>query len=160
MLQACIGLKLFDFGWLGSGQSKNLTRRIFVSFVIINLLPFLYFAFIFLWLNSLRIPLSFNWLSVLDVVCVFFLSLFVFGFYRLLHIIISIKKGKLLYTHGHLENLEKPELDEKTCDGRKYYVTPRKRLREMGLNWKGHLIGFLIYLFLALLGFFVLLLQA
>jgi hypothetical protein len=134
MLNGCIGLDLFSFGRLYS--QKKAGRRIITSFIIVNLGVFLYFAKIYLWLETIDPKLD-----VPRILGVFFLSLSVFAFYRLIHIFIAVgkdgKKGTLLYD---LNNLSK-KLE--------------KRLENIG-SVEGQITGALFYFLLAVIGYLIL----
>lgn len=92
MLNSCQGLVLFPFGLLFKNAEEKVLTRILVSVFLINFLPFVYFARVYLFLGSIDNDISF-W-SILGT---FFVSLFVFSFYRAYHVLIVIKYGTLLY---------------------------------------------------------------
>lgn len=82
MLNSCIGLELFPFGRLGT-CCKKISRRIAKSIVIINLVPIIFFSLVLYALDATSPPLN-----IITVIGTFFLAMSVFGFYRLMIMVI------------------------------------------------------------------------
>ena len=47
MLNGALGLGIFHFGYIGKYDQNNVSRRIAVGFILLNIIPFAYFACIF-----------------------------------------------------------------------------------------------------------------
>ena len=131
-----MGLGLFFFGWIwdknGNFNEKPLIR-ILAAFFLVNFIPFVYFALIYDWLGTFR-----NDPTFFQIIGTFFLSLYVFGIYRIFHLI--IKKFK--------KNLYGIEIHEE-----KYHKI-RNRLDAIGPSNKGQLVSILFYIVIALWGAF------
>ena len=97
MLNSCIGLELFPFGRLGS-CCKKIKRRIATSFVIINIAPIILFSVVLYALEATTSTLSLSLpLNIIAVVGTFFLAMSVFGFYRLMVMVIVYDRGRWFY---------------------------------------------------------------
>lgn len=136
MLNSCGGLVLFPFGLLFKAHArlKKVAIRILFSFIIIDLLPFVYFALVYGLLGSIN-----NDINLEIIVGTFLLSLFAFGFYRVFHIVIMWKKD-LMY--------------DSACRPTKPPERVKRILKEGTLV--GHFLGVLLYFFLAGLGLLLL----
>jgi len=134
MLNTCMGLGLFFFGWIwdkkGNFNKKPLVR-ILTAFFFINFLPFVYFAIIYDWLGTTSSDPTFY-----QIIGTFLLSLFVFGIYRIFHLIIKIFKDQL---YG-----------SEICE--EEYHGVRNRLDAIGPSVKGQIVSVIIYVLIALLG--------
>ena len=133
MLNSCLGLELFPFGKLGYTCCEKIGRRILKSLVIINVLPFVTFSIILYWLQGAKAPLT--WFTGIGV---FFLSMIVFAFYKIMAVCVLYQKGKWFY-----------------WDIEKCVLEPAKtRVMQMvkGASWQGQFIGFLLYIDLFVFG--------
>lgn len=134
MLNTCMGLGLFFFGWIwdknGSFNKEPLIRAL-ASLFFINFIPFVYFALIYDWLGTIT-----NDPTFFQIIGTFQLSLFVFGIYRVFHLIIKVFKDKL---YG------KEILEEE-------YQGVEDRLNAIGPSVKGQMVSVIIYVLIALLG--------
>ncbi len=163
VLNACVGLTLFPFGRLFKNGKvyKKVWLRLGFSLVVINLLPFLVFYGVLDNLQEHQI-VTMNFWNILGIV---FLSMIVFGFYRISHVLISVKK-QWLYDLD--KNWEKKWFNEKRNQCAMYEdwlknhkKWNREELSESTLariqnisnsSWKGQLLGVLFYFCLFLVG--------
>jgi len=83
MLNACMGQNLFPFGQIC--RNKKAKWRLLLSISLINLIPFLIFAWIFALLGIFRSMSSYN---IIDIIGIFFISMVVFIPYRITQAII------------------------------------------------------------------------
>ena len=130
MLNACIGLGLFQFGQLFN--HKIVFRRIIVSFFLITLFPVIYFAYFLLKLQNHSMLM----LNIKTVIGVFLLSTSVFFFYRLLHLVVKWKCDWFY-------DLTKENLS-KDCKKRICIIK--------NSDWEGQLIGVIYHFVLGLIG--------
>ena len=91
MLNACIGLDLFHFGNFWSKDYPKVRRRFLVSLFFINFLPFLLGGIIFARLGSIELTGDL-WVVTAKFIGLFFMTLFVFIPYRIIHLIIAYNK--------------------------------------------------------------------
>ena len=128
MLNSCMGLGLFYFGHLKDENNiirYNVLYRIILSFILINIFPFLYFIGIFESLNNLTI-------TPVKTLGVFLLSIGVYIFYRALHYIFK-KYQNIFY-------------------GTEVDCQLKKRLDQIGPYIEGQIWGVFFYFFIILLG--------
>lgn len=112
MLNSCERFVLFPFGLLFKNVQEKVLTRIFFSFFIINLLPFVYFAWVYSLLGLINIGVD-----LASIVGTFFVSLFVFGFYRGFHVLILYRDGAFLYDQSDLPKRVRKMLDDSTWVG-------------------------------------------
>jgi len=131
-------------------MQRNVLRRIVVSLFVINIIPFFYFAWIYLWIGEVAREIALDALNlqnILSIMSVFFLSVSVFGFYRFLHLLISIGKGRMLYDLEHFAQSERV----------RYAVPERvRKIARMRISAKGTSMGVLLYFLLAFIGYLIL----
>ena len=156
MLNSLFGWNLFHFGSLCVNREENAGRRILFSFIFINLFPIFYFALIFQWLSNITI-------NFWSIVSVFIMSFIVFGFYRLIPILILLGYkypwlqlyDSLLYTKNKLTPIEVEELREKSLEGMD------NQFIRIGVSLSGHIISLLFYLvFLPFVGYITIIIFA
>lgn len=138
MLNGCLGLSISPFGRLFGFETCKPRLRIFVSFFVINLLPFVIFSLVLPWIGHLEV--SKDTQNPLNFLGIFFLSMIVFAPYRLLQICITFCKGRWLY------DFEK----EKLSYSRKEHIK-----MVANSSWKGHAIGCLFYVVLFVIGLYL-----
>ncbi len=125
VLSSCWGLGFFQWG--AFFRSPHKTLRLSISLLLLNILPALYFA----WVYS-NFPLD-QVSDFLKILCVFLIALSVFGFYRIYHLLLSFKAiHECLYEKR--EKIDNPEL--------------KRRLDIIGL-WPGQAVSILFYFGLA-----------
>jgi len=112
MLNSCERLELFPFGLLFKKAEENVSTRIFASLVFINILPFMYFAGLYLFLGGIN-----SGINIATILGTFFLSIFTFAFYRVYHVLIVIKHGDLLYDWRNFPERVKEMLKDSTLVG-------------------------------------------
>jgi len=95
MLNACFGLSLFPFGQISCPKARD---RTILSILIINFFPIVYFTPLFILLEN------YQNISFLQIYGVFFISLSVFIFHRIMIVIIRRYK-RCLYCVFSLETL-------------------------------------------------------
>ena len=132
MLNASFQLALFHFGWLWRAQDRQerVVQRIVVSFIIFNVMPFSYFA----WVYNLLIKSQLQ--SMWQIFGVFLLSLSVFSYYGFYHLLLTIP-----CVLDWLYDIEHRALH-----------TFRHRLDAMGGSFWGQLFATFFYLFLIIMG--------
>lgn len=143
MLNALFGWNLFHFGSICANREENAGRRMLFSFIFINLLPIFYFAKAFQWLSSI------NTINFWSIIGVFFMSFVVFGFYRLIPILILLGHkypflqiyDPLLYTKNKLTKEELYLLREKSLEDMD------KQFIRIGVSLFGQIIALFFYMF-------------
>ena len=129
VLSSCWGFSFFQWGHLFRSPYKTL--RLIVSLFLLNFLPGIYFAELYIGLPA--DPIN----SFIKVLCVFVLGFSVFGFYRAYHLFISFQTiQKCLYEENELKPHEK--LNEALAD----------RLKRVG-SWQGQAVSVVFYFGLA-----------
>lgn len=153
MLNSLFGWNLFHYGSLCVNREEKAGRRILFSLIFINLIPILLFAYIFKWLSCYSSADKF-W----NIVSVFIMSFVVFGFYRLIPLIVLAGKrypclqlyDPLLYKKNKLTCEELELLKEKSLEGMD------KQFIRIGESLVGQAISILFYMFfLPILGYFI-----
>ena len=141
MLNASFQLALFHFGWLWKNErdfpywrkQEKVLNRVFVSIIIFNVLPFAYFA----WMYNVILKNNFQLQSMWQIFGVCLLSLSVFFYYRLYHLLLAFP-----CVRDWLYDLEHPAL----CNFKK------NRLKAMGHSKWGQSIATFFYLSLIIIG--------
>lgn len=136
MLNTTMGLGLFFFGWIWDREGNFNWRpflRVLASLFFINFIPFVYFALIYDWLGAFQNDPTFG-----QIFGTFLLALYVFGIYRIFHLIIKKFRNYLYGT----------EINE--CK----YSKVRERLASIGPSDLGHLLAIVFYIGIALWGAF------
>jgi len=139
MLSSLNGLVLFQFGQLFTPVGRIVFRRIAVSFIAITLAPVIFFAIVLLQLQAVQLPLNMK-----TVVGVFFLSLSVFIFYRVLHLLIS-----LIGERDWLYDLKREPYFNNDDNQSRIQIIMRS-------SWEGQLVGVIVYGVLGLIGWLLL----
>ena len=141
MLQNAMNLGLYNFA-AEKGRSEAYLRT-FLALVFINLGPFATFAYIYTILLPWIINRSLGFFQIMGI---FLISLIVFGWFRVLHLII-FKYRYTLYPSRIFNNSSEK------------YSSVTKRLDDMGTWMPGHWLAILFYVGIFGLGVFFLFLQ-
>jgi hypothetical protein len=92
-------------------RKPSAIKRLLTALIILNLLPFLQFAIIFIILEHLQILFRVTIVSVLKIILISFVSLFGFGYYRMF-VAFLYRFPKVFYTsEKRIEQLTKGSSD-------------------------------------------------
>jgi len=127
MLNASMGLRLFHFGWFW--EIREIRKRIILSIIVLNLFPAFYFIAILKLLGSIKV------MECYQVLAIFLLSVSVFLFYRIVHLVISYRMESFFPSRGY---------DEKTLKA----INPEHNRHEQLGPCRGHWFSIGFYLML------------
>ena len=113
MLSSSGELKLFPWGFPAecrNKQRKRLIRRLVFAIVCFNLIPFIFYAIIYLRLSDI----CNDQLNFINIVIIGMSSLMIYSIYRLWHFVMIITKSKeIIYSYGeYLEIVQKRGIRE------------------------------------------------
>jgi len=134
MLSSGTGLRCFQWGWICC--EKQALRRFLLSVFLMNFCPVAYFTLIYIRIDKLCI----GTISFAKIFALFLLSLSVFLFYRIYHLIIATEKVPSFWYSKR--ELELPDIKD--------------RLSNMGPAPKGCLgqfLAVLFYILMAIIGY-------
>jgi len=131
MLNACMGQNLFPFGQIC--RNKKAKWRLLLSISLINLIPFLIFAWIFALLGIFRSMSSYN---IIDIIGIFFISMVVFIPYRITQAIIVHNPARFYQRCEICRIFNRVPLDNQTPEG--------------------HIFGVMVYLLMTVFGLLIL----